>query len=281
MPENNRQPEDSSGVGQWLLRSREAKGVSLVKAAEVTRISKSYIDALEREDFARLPAPAYCKGFLRIYAVYLGLSPDEAVLLYDTAVSGINQASRRTNVDSPVVEPDHSPQKSNRWLLPLVLLSIVIVLAVFVDTNQRPPLYRPTPKPITAQNAAQPVPVQTSHSSAQKASLPKSVPAGRIEQPEASVQTTSGVDQQREGLILKLKVNQDSWLNVDIDGRLSKQYDLKAGDLIEWKADSVITLDIGNAGGVEGDLNGKPLPSFGQPGKKAHAVIKNEGIELQ
>jgi hypothetical protein len=56
---------------------------------------------------------------------------------------------------------------------------------------------------------------------------------------------------------------------------------LKAGDVIEWKAESVITLDIGNAGGVEGDLNGKTLPPFGSVGKKAHVIVRPEGAVAQ
>jgi hypothetical protein len=58
---------------------------------------------------------------------------------------------------------------------------------------------------------------------------------------------------------------------------ISQQYDLKAGDLIEWKADKVITLEVGNAGGIEAEFNGKPLKPFGQPGKSAHVVLKADG----
>ena len=79
------------------------------------------------------------------------------------------------------------------------------------------------------------------------------------------------------GAILKLKVNQDCWLNITIDGAVSQQYDLKAGDLIEWKARETIALDLGNAGGVEGVFNGKPLASFGETGKVAHVVLKADG----
>ena len=59
---------------------------------------------------------------------------------------------------------------------------------------------------------------------------------------------------------------------------ISQQYDLKAGDLIEWKADKVITLEMGNAGGIEAELNGKPLKPFGEPGKTAHIVLKADTL---
>lgn len=94
----------------------------------------------------------------------------------------------------------------------------------------------------------------------------------------ASLPAPQAGDVPRGGVILKLKVNQDSWVNIDIDGRLSQPYDLKAGDLIEWKAEKVITLDIGNAGGVEAELNGKPLAPLGPPGRNIHVVLHPEGV---
>jgi cytoskeleton protein RodZ len=72
-------------------------------------------------------------------------------------------------------------------------------------------------------------------------------------------------------------VNQDCWLNITIDNVLSQQYDLKAGDLIEWKGEKVFALDIGNAGGIEAEFNGKPLKSLGETGKTAHLILKREG----
>jgi hypothetical protein len=74
-----------------------------------------------------------------------------------------------------------------------------------------------------------------------------------------------------------LKVNQDCWLNITIDNTVSQQYDLKAGDLIEWKGEKVFALDIGNAGGIEGEFNGRPLEPFGEQGKTAHVILKAQG----
>jgi hypothetical protein len=87
-----------------------------------------------------------------------------------------------------------------------------------------------------------------------------------------------GGGQHNPGIILRLKVSQDCWLNITIDDTVSQQYDLKAGDLIEWKADRVFALDIGNAGGIEAEFNGKPLKPFGEPGKTAHVILKGEGV---
>jgi hypothetical protein len=85
---------------------------------------------------------------------------------------------------------------------------------------------------------------------------------------------SAGTDLHGGGIVLKLKVNQDSWLNITIDGAVSQQYELKAGDLIEWKGENVFVLDLGNAGGIEAEFNGKPLKPLGETGKPVHLVLK-------
>lgn len=266
----------NAGLGSWLLSSRRARGVSLEQAAEVTRISKSYIDALEREDFSKLPSPAYCKGFLRLYAGFLGVSPQEAVSRYEALIAEPVESVQPSPRGNALSQPARSQSAYQRWALPLILLGIVIFLSLFMDTDQRPPLNRPAPQPVVAPPVA-PVAVQPVITSSRIAAPPATTPM----QPDPNVQPAAAVppvagEAPAEGLILRLKVNQDSWLNVDIDGLVSKQYDLKGGDVIEWKAENSITLDIGNAGGVEGELNGRPLPSFGPAGKKAHTVLRTE-----
>jgi hypothetical protein len=124
----------------------------------------------------------------------------------------------------------------------------------------------------------QPVPVLKPVSSAQSITAVPPVPETGDKQPALPIQVLPPAETTGKGLILRFKVNQDSWLNIDLDGRFSQQYELKAGDVIEWKADSVITVDLGNAGGVEAEFNGKALPPFGASGRKAHVVMKAGGI---
>ncbi|HEX8919596.1 MAG TPA: helix-turn-helix domain-containing protein [Chloroflexota bacterium] len=71
-----------SDLGNLLRSARDKKGVSISQAAEVTRIRESYLEALEEGQFKLLPGPAYITGFLRNYASYLGIHPDDAVQEY-------------------------------------------------------------------------------------------------------------------------------------------------------------------------------------------------------
>ena len=80
------------------------------------------------------------------------------------------------------------------------------------------------------------------------------------------------------GFVVRLKVTQSGTLKVTIDGSTSQDYELVVGDSIEWKADRTLSLELSNAGGVEAELNGRPLKLFGQSGKPATVVLDSEGI---
>jgi cytoskeleton protein RodZ len=62
-----------------LVEAREQKGVDVYRAERDTKIRVRYLQALEAGDYAELPGAVYTKGFLRNYALYLGLDPDDVV----------------------------------------------------------------------------------------------------------------------------------------------------------------------------------------------------------
>src|SRR5918994_85186 len=71
--------EPAPGLPERLLAARERKGVDLYRAERDTKIRVRYLAALERGDYRELPGAVYTKGFLRNYALYLGLDPDEVL----------------------------------------------------------------------------------------------------------------------------------------------------------------------------------------------------------
>ncbi len=62
-----------------LAAARERKGVDLIRAERDTKIRVRYLSALERGDYPDLPGAVYTKGFLRNYALYLGLDPEDVL----------------------------------------------------------------------------------------------------------------------------------------------------------------------------------------------------------
>lgn len=67
------------GIGEALIRAREARGRSLDDAERDTRITRRYLQAIEDERFDILPAPVYLRGFLRSYSQYLGIEADPLI----------------------------------------------------------------------------------------------------------------------------------------------------------------------------------------------------------
>jgi hypothetical protein len=70
-------------IGSSLREARERQKLELSRIERDTRIRAKFLQALENEQFDRLPAPAYAKGFLRTYADYLGLDAQRFVDEYN------------------------------------------------------------------------------------------------------------------------------------------------------------------------------------------------------
>lgn len=71
-----------SELGGLLRSARQKRNLSLTDVATATRIKVQFLEALEGGDYHLLPGPAYVTGFLRNYAGYLGLHPDDVVQEY-------------------------------------------------------------------------------------------------------------------------------------------------------------------------------------------------------
>lgn len=70
-------------VGRLLREARESSGVGLEEAADATRIRARFLELLEAGDFAAFPGgDVQIRGFLRIYARYLDVGPEEVLRLY-------------------------------------------------------------------------------------------------------------------------------------------------------------------------------------------------------
>jgi cytoskeletal protein RodZ len=74
--------QEAPSFGEILSRERRLRSISLREVSDATKISVRHLEALERNDFAALPGGAFNKGFLRAYAVFIGLDPEEMVKHY-------------------------------------------------------------------------------------------------------------------------------------------------------------------------------------------------------
>ena len=61
--------------GQTLKAAREAKGLTASELAASTHLLVQIVEGLENEDFRRIPAPIYGRGFVKLYCETVGLDP--------------------------------------------------------------------------------------------------------------------------------------------------------------------------------------------------------------
>jgi cytoskeletal protein RodZ len=263
-------------AGHRLQQAREQQGLTLEEAARVTRVSRAYLAAIEEDRFDKLPSEAYARGFVRIYARYLGFGEKDIESLFANLLSDVSPAG-------PSGEEDEAPPakarrlsglysfKSWKWIIP-ALLAVAAATLIF-RTGREPQIERNVQlaKAVGMQAySSAAVPVQETVSS----HVPSQPPEAREEKSEEPFDT----DASREmGAVLKLKALEDGALDLAIDDMGSQHYELKAGDLFEWKGEKVFSLDLENAGGVEVELNGRILEPLGEPGEPAHIILKAYG----
>src|SRR6185312_3586577 len=80
--------------GERLQRERELRAISLDEIAKSTKIGTRLLQALEAEEFDKLPGGIFNKGFVRAYAKYLGLDEEQAVTDYIAAENEKERARR-------------------------------------------------------------------------------------------------------------------------------------------------------------------------------------------
>src|SRR5262245_54540264 len=163
-----------TSVGGHLRALRERRGLSLDEISRATRVASRYLEALEADRFAALPAPVFTRGFILAYCQALGESSDEALGLFDGR-EGVGTTAPKPTVApaaprAPVAEA--APRSRSAVLVSFVLL-VILGMALFavalmtqpareqrVDTAIPPlaeaPAAAPTSPPATA--AADPAP---------------------------------------------------------------------------------------------------------------------------
>lgn len=69
-------------MGQKFKTAREKKKMTLSRAAALTHIKIQNLEMMENDDFSKIPAPTYAKGFIRIYSGLLGLDSEPLIQEY-------------------------------------------------------------------------------------------------------------------------------------------------------------------------------------------------------
>ena len=77
-------------------------------------------------------------------------------------------------------------------------------------------------------------------------------------------------------LILSVTAIEEAWVGITVDGKEEVQELLLVGDSRIWEAEKSLKIRVGNAGGIELELNGKPLEPLGERGQIATKTFRRE-----
>ena len=263
-----REPRDGrDGVrpvtpGEILRAARLRRRLSLVEAEQATRIRLRYLQALEDDDYSVLPPGVYSVGFLRNYAIYLGVPPEEVL------AGGVDQRrrrDRRTTLQT-VAPPIQLSAPRSMWLLVAGAFVAVLLLALawlgLSDPN--PPGASQRAQGVagsgTSSSPTALVSLQPLATAAQPTSAPTSIPSP---QPSPAPSLTPNPRQ----LEIDLRVVDRAWVEATVDGQVALSQTLEAGTTKRLIGLQSVELTIGNGAGVEVTANGQRLGLLGSAGQ--------------
>ena len=74
--------------GKTLREAREAKGYTIAQLADITHLMHQRVEDLENENFSRIAAPIYGRGFVKLYCEAVGLDPKPMIAEYMAILNG-------------------------------------------------------------------------------------------------------------------------------------------------------------------------------------------------
>jgi cytoskeletal protein RodZ len=251
-------------LGKYLRQQRESKKVSLREVAKSTRVREQILKAIEEDHHHLLPSTTYVKGFLLAYAKYLSLNPNEVLLRYERMLKG-------EPVTPPLAQPQQEtpqppkPKPKRLWNTKQAWIVIgVIVLGLIGFYFFFPYSYQPSMESVPVK----PDPVKPILE--EKISItPSPPPAATTSAPE------------KKPFSLQFKAVEETWVSLQLDDQPEREMTFRAGEGISIEASNRIRILIGNAGGLDLVLNGRPLEKFGKSGEVLTLIFSSQGVEVK
>jgi cytoskeleton protein RodZ len=310
--------DERETLGKYLKNQRESKKISLREVANNTRVREHLLKAIEEDQYHLLPPATYVKGFLLAYAKYLRLDPKEVILRYERVLKGepvtpppteppkSKEKIRPTEPpktkekippaeppkpkqEIPLTQPPKPKQKvlwntKQTWVVGGVVVATLIVFYLFFPYSSKLPM-KPIPekpfpeKPIIEEKlpiTPSPPVVATTPVPGKKPVVEEKLPLA----PSLPVPATTSVPEKKT-FSLQLKAVEETWVSLQVDDQPEKEMTFKAGEGISIQASNRIRIIIGNAGGLDLILNGKPLDKFGKPGEVLTLLFTSQGVEVK
>lgn len=239
--------------GEHLKREREMRGVSLEEISAATRISTRFLEALENEQWERLPGGVFNRGFVRAVAHFLGLSEENLVAEYAMATDDKPQVAVWLDAAAP-----RPGRRTGIWVAAVL---VGVGAAAWFAYRQAIPWMNAGREPVPAvpSSATAPVPAAVPAPSA-----PGVQPAAL---PEAAAPPSS------TPLELKIEAGRPTALTVIADGKTVFEGRIEAGEQKMFQARQRFDVSAGNASALLLDLNGRTVPPLGPPGEPGRVTL--------
>jgi cytoskeleton protein RodZ len=235
--------------GEELRRERLVREISLEEISAATKISVRLLKALEESDIKRLPAPAFTRGFIRSYAIHIGIEPEEKVCAYLTDLA---EASAGVSPSAAKVRPRFFRGRgATAGTIVGGVTAVLLILGLIARPERRPATRADKPAARAARVELKNV-----------ATSSEPTPVVRQEEPAAA--PAPGSDQP---VSLLLEFDADSWTKLDAAGETLLVGLVRRGETKRFEARGGFRLSLGNAGGVRVTVDGRALESLGRTGQ--------------
>jgi cytoskeleton protein RodZ len=256
--------------GEELHRERVAREISLEEISSATKISIRLLTALEQSDLSRLPAPVFTRGFIRSYAQYIGIDPEEKVCAYLADVAELS-----TGVQTPPIASPRKFWRRRGATAGSVVGGVTVVLLILglIAKPERRPAAR-AEKPTSSRTTA----VALKHVALSSEPTPYVRPVEAAPAPAAApAPEVAGTKDPRAPVTLVLEIDEDSWTKLDAGGRTLFSGLLRRGETRRFESRDGFRITLGNAGGVRATVDGRAQEPLGRAGQ----VVRDVPLPLQ
>ena len=269
-------------LGEKLRRTRLERGLEIAAVAERLKIAARFLVAIESDRRDLLPAGFFFRNWTVQYARALSL--DEAEINADL--------DRILSVEAPLPLPGQVTPESKegpRWLpklpgtdrAPRLLVSLSSLVVVVLACSGFYAWWHKEKEAgnFTASNAA---PVAASAPAPKSRATPVEQPRERrVEQPGGQVSTPNyAAAQTTDSLLLELHAREQTWLVISPDGKQTFNGVLQANESKTVGVRESARIKVGNAGGLDVSLNGKPVGELGPRGKVRLLLVGPDGVRI-
>lgn len=239
--------------GERLKRERDLREVSLQEIAKGTRIAERFLEALENEQWEKLPGGVFGRGFVRSIARYLGLSEENLLSDYDLA--------RGESSNLPSQKPEERIPSPPRWMpAAAALLLVALVAGLLVGGHYAWKAYQ-------ARRAQK--------KSSAIVGLPSTAQTQLLPASEYSGTSASGL---AAPLDLEITATGPTQLRVVADGNLLFDGELSAGQNRHFSGADRMEVTPADSSAVLLNLNGQRVAPLGKPESSGTIVLTRNDL---